>query len=190
MLFRPPRSNASTQDANSSHQTERHYGTRLKAQSRSQRSDQRSAKPLGDVWSETAQRPTFKKILMHSYVDDFNPLIITSGSTQYRNAVCNEVSTIMDEEATANGMRWDPDRDSRLPFNARRTLTIKTLGLTIDNKFRFTKHIQIRTKKGSSGLQRDIQATELTRRHHRSRHQKHLHRHDQNHLYMGLRNLG
>ena len=81
------------------------------------------------------------------------PLIVTSGIGSYHIAIRRRVIEIMDEEAARESLQWDQNKDSQLYVNSRGLETSKTLGLTIDNRFRFDAYIKNRTRKALAAYQ-------------------------------------
>ena len=59
----------------------------------------------------------------------------------------------MDNEAAKDKLRWNTQKDGQLHFNSRKLDSIQTLGLVIDNRFKFDKHIKSRTQKATTAYQ-------------------------------------
>ena len=75
------------------------------------------------------------------------------GTNKYQQETKRLVIEIMDNEAAKDELRWDKQKDSLLHFDNRKLDSIQTLGLVIDNRFKFDKHIGSRTQKATTAYQ-------------------------------------
>ena len=93
------------------------------------------------------------RILLFSYADDVNPLIISHNLTDKGHAdLVNQADKILDKEADNANVSWDKDKHTTLHFNkdSRPVTYTKTLGLTIASDLSWTTHIKSRLQKGKA----------------------------------------
>ena len=87
------------------------------------------------------------RVDLMSYVDDVNPLIVTTGSHRLHRRIKHWVDTALNEAAAAEGLTWDAAKETDLDIQEAGASPITSLGITVDKDRYFTEHIKRRTAK-------------------------------------------
>ena len=99
------------------------------------------------------RREKSRRALLYSYVDDFNPLIVTYNlSLAEHDSYVAEVDRVMEETAAEEHLSWDPSKEARVDFGRLLRSNCKTLGLLVNSSLDFTAHIADRVRKAKGCL--------------------------------------
>lgn len=96
---------------------------------------------------------TTNRVLLHSYGDDIDPVLITSRISNYDQETKRLVIEIMYDAAVKGELHWHIQKDRQLHLYSHKLYSIKTLGLVINKRFKFNKHIKSRTQKATMAYQ-------------------------------------
>jgi len=119
--------------------------------------------PLGRQLLQPLLPPPETLVLLFSYMDDVNPLIVSKHSTtQQHNHMVQGVNQILNEEAERSHLTWDPSKETRLDY--KRTTRIKSLvrlqskdpvrnlGVIFDTGLGLQRHINKRQELGQQAM--------------------------------------
>jgi len=92
---------------------------------------------------------------IYSYVDDINPLNITTDSThQEHERMVQKVNQLLIQEAGKDGLEFEAQNDSRVDFgHVHSKSKAKTLGIIVTGNLSPREHIRERTRKASQRAQ-------------------------------------
>ena len=113
-------------------------------------------KQIGEIsWPLPRQatgRTRTKEILLFSYADDLNPLVVTKGTMKEHQHTVQRVIQVLDGAAQEQQLRWDPAKDTDITFGSSKTPPITSLGIKITHNLDFAPHIADRCNKAKAAL--------------------------------------